>query len=118
MRRQVGIGNLYQPFQRPYGITLRAQIESAITMGLSAALWGEVAIEKGRITTTNYDRYPIARIDQMPPVETHITAEGDPIGGIGEPGTPPTAPAIANALRRLTGKPIRRLPIGRLTTPA
>ena len=100
----------------PEGV--RHQIESAITMGLSAALWGEIEIEQGRIVTTNYDRYPIARIDQMPRVETHIIAEGDPMGGIGEPGTPPTAPAICNALRVLTGKPIRRLPIGKLTRTA
>jgi len=96
----------------PEGV--RHQIESGITMGLSAALWGEIAIEKGAIRTTNYDRYPIARIGQTPRIETHIVAEGDPMGGIGEPGLPPTAPAICNALLRLTGKPIRRLPIGKV----
>jgi len=93
-------------------------MESGITMGLSAALWGEVAIEKGRITTGNFDGYPIARIDQMPRVETFVIAEGDPMGGIGEPGTPPIAAAIGNALLKLTGKPIRRLPIGRVTRSA
>jgi isoquinoline 1-oxidoreductase beta subunit len=97
----------------PAGV--RHQMESGITMGLSAALWGEIAIEKGRIVTTNYDRYPIARIDQTPRIETHIIAEGDEMGGIGEPGTPPIAPAICNALLALTGEPIRRLPIGRVT---
>ena len=100
----------------PAGV--RAQMESAITYGLSAALWGEIAIEKGRITAGNFDRYPIARINQTPRNETHIIAEGDPMGGIGEPGTPPIAPAICNALLRLTGKPIRRLPIGRVTQSA
>jgi isoquinoline 1-oxidoreductase beta subunit len=96
----------------PAGV--RHQMESGITMGLSAALWGEITIEKGRILTTNFDRYPIARIDQMPRVETIVIAEGDAMGGIGEPGTPPIAPAIGNALLALTGKPIRRLPIGRV----
>jgi len=100
----------------PAGV--RHQMESGITMGLSAALWGEVAIEKGRITTGNFDGYPIARIDQMPRVETFVIAEGDPMGGIGEPGTPPIAAAIGNALLKLTGKPIRRLPIGRVTRSA
>ncbi|MBY0400483.1 xanthine dehydrogenase family protein molybdopterin-binding subunit, partial [Myxococcota bacterium] len=100
----------------PAGV--RHQMESGITMGLSAALWGEIAIEKGRIETTNYDRFPIARIDQTPRIETHIIAEGDKMGGIGEPGTPPIAPAICNALLALTGKPIRRLPIGKVTRSA
>jgi isoquinoline 1-oxidoreductase beta subunit len=53
----------------------------------------------------------VLRIDEMPVVETHIVAEGDAMGGIGEPGTPPIAPAVANALLVLTGKPVRRLPI-------
>lgn len=100
----------------PVGV--RHQMESGITMGLSAALWGEIRIEQGRIVTTNYDRYPIARIDQMPRIETFIIAEGDPMGGIGEPGTPPIAPAIANALFALTGRPIRRLPIGQVARTA
>lgn len=95
-------------------IGVRHQMESGITMGLSAALWGRIEIEKGRILTTNFDRYPIARIDQMPQVETIVIAEGDPIGGIGEPGTPPIAPALCNALLALTGRPIRKLPIGRV----
>lgn len=94
----------------PEGV--RHQMESGITMGLSAALWGEVAIEKGRITTANFDSYPVARIDQMPRVESFVIAEGDPMGGIGEPGTPPIAAAIGNAIRKLTGRPVRRLPIG------
>ncbi|MEZ4331063.1 MAG: xanthine dehydrogenase family protein molybdopterin-binding subunit [Myxococcota bacterium] len=95
-------------------IGVRHQMESGITMGLSAALWGRIDIEKGRILTTNYDRYPIARIDQTPRIETIVIAEGDAMGGIGEPGTPPIAPAICNALLALTGRPIRRLPIGRV----
>jgi len=97
---------------------VRHQMESGITFGLSAALHGAVSIEGGRIRTGNYDDYPIVRIDRMPRVETHVIAEGDPIGGIGEPGTPPIAPAVCNALAALTGRPIRRLPIGRVAAQA
>jgi isoquinoline 1-oxidoreductase beta subunit len=94
---------------------LRAQMEGGIAFGLSAALFGEVAIESGRIATANFDRYPIVRMGQMPRVDTHIVARGDPMGGTGEPGTPPIAPAVCNALLRLTGRPVRRLPIGRIS---
>ena len=90
------------------------QMESGITVGLSAALEEEIEIDEGRIRTGNYDRFPLVRIDEMPRIETHIIAEGDPIGGIGEPGTPPIAPAVCNALLTLTGRPVRRLPIGRI----
>ncbi|HEY6059875.1 MAG TPA: xanthine dehydrogenase family protein molybdopterin-binding subunit [Gemmatimonadales bacterium] len=91
--------------------TVVAQMESGIVYGLSAALWGEITIDKGRAVQDNFDSYQVLRIDQMPLVETHIVAEGDPMGGIGEPGTPPIAPAVCNALLVLTGKPVRRLPI-------
>ena len=91
--------------------TIAAQMESGIVYGLSAALWGRVDIEGGRPVQLNFDRYRVMRINEMPTVETHIIAEGDPVGGIGEPGTPPIAPAVCNALRTLTGKPVRRLPI-------
>jgi isoquinoline 1-oxidoreductase beta subunit len=93
--------------------TVVAQMESGIAYGLSAALYGEITIDHGRAVQSNFDTYPVLRIDQMPVVETHIVAEGDPMGGIGEPGTPPIAPALCNALLTLTGKPVRRLPIVR-----
>ena len=91
--------------------TVVAQMESGIVYGLSAALYGEITIDKGRAVQDNFDSYQVLRVDQMPQVETHIVAEGDPMGGIGEPGTPPIAPAVCNALLVLTGKPVRRLPI-------
>ncbi|HSD33350.1 MAG TPA: molybdopterin cofactor-binding domain-containing protein, partial [Gemmatimonadales bacterium] len=91
--------------------TVVAQMESGIVFGLSAALYGEITIDQGRPAQSNFDSYQVLRIDQMPLVETHIVAEGDPMGGIGEPGTPPIAPAVCNALLVLTGKPVRRLPI-------
>jgi isoquinoline 1-oxidoreductase beta subunit len=93
--------------------TIAAQMESGIVYGLSAALHGEITIEQGRAVQGNFDAYPVLRIDQMPVVETHIVAEGDPMGGIGEPGTPPIAAALCNALLVLTGKPVRRLPVVR-----
>ncbi len=92
-----------------------AQIESAIAFGLSAALYDEITLEHGRVKQRNFDDYPVLRMPEMPVVETHIVAEGDPVGGIGEAGTPTIAPAVCNAVFALTGKRIRKLPIGRLT---
>ncbi len=91
--------------------TIEAQMEGAIAFGLSAALHGRVHFAAGRVTSANFDRYPLLRIREMPRVETHIVTSGDPLGGVGEPGTPPIAPAVCNALLALTGKPVRRLPI-------
>ena len=91
--------------------TIVAQMESGIVYGLSAALYGEITIDRGHAVQSNFDNYRVLRIDQMPVVDTYIVAEGDPMGGIGEPGTPPIAPAVCNALLVLTGKPVRRLPI-------
>ncbi|HKI95564.1 MAG TPA: xanthine dehydrogenase family protein molybdopterin-binding subunit [Gemmatimonadales bacterium] len=95
--------------------TIKAQMESGIVYGLSAALYGEITIDKGRAVQGNFDSYPIVRLREMPSIDTYIVAEGDPMGGIGEPGTPPIAAAVCNALLALTGKPVRRLPIVRRT---
>jgi isoquinoline 1-oxidoreductase beta subunit len=92
--------------------TIEAQMESGIVYGLSAALGGEITLERGRITQGNFDRYPILRLPEMPGVEVHLAPSGDPPGGIGEPGTPPIAPAVANALFPVTGRRFRRLPLG------
>jgi isoquinoline 1-oxidoreductase beta subunit len=91
--------------------TIEAQMESAIVYGLSAALWGKIDIEKGGAKQGNFSDYRVLRMHEMPEVQTILVAEGDPMGGIGEPGTPPIAPAVCNALRVLTGKPVRKLPI-------
>ncbi len=91
--------------------TVEAQMEGAIAFGLCAALHGQVHFAEGRVTSANFDRYPLLRMREMPRVETHIVTRGDPLGGVGEPGTPPIAPAVCNALLALTGKPVRRLPI-------
>ncbi|MFQ5703739.1 MAG: molybdopterin cofactor-binding domain-containing protein [Gemmatimonadales bacterium] len=94
--------------------TIVAQMESGIVYGMSAALYGKITIDNGRAVEGNFDKYPVIRIDEMPRVETHIVTSGDALGGIGEPGLPPVAPAICNAIYALTGKRIRTLPIGKL----
>jgi isoquinoline 1-oxidoreductase beta subunit len=91
-----------------------AQMESAIVYGLTAALWGEITIENGRTKQSNFHDYRMLRLAEMPVVEVHIVPSSDAQGGVGEPGTPPIAPAVCNALFALTGKRIRKLPIGKL----
>ncbi len=90
---------------------VRRQIESAIVYGLSAALYGKITFKDGRVEQSNFHDYPVLRIDEMPKVEVHIVASGEPPGGIGEPGLPPLAPAVANAIFAATGKRVRKLPI-------
>lgn len=90
---------------------IAAQMESSVAFGLSAALFGAITIENGRVVEDNFDSYPVVRMKDMPVVETHIVASGAPHGGVGEPGVPPIAPAVANAVAALTGKPVRSLPI-------
>jgi isoquinoline 1-oxidoreductase beta subunit len=93
---------------------VRAQVESAVVYGLSAVLTGEITIEKGRVKQGNFDDYPVLRMREMPEVEVHMLLgdwETAKLGGMGEPGLPPLAPAVANALFRVTGRRIRRLPL-------
>jgi isoquinoline 1-oxidoreductase beta subunit len=96
----------------PAGV--RAQIESGIAFGLTAALYGEVTFKAGRVEQSNFHDYPILRHSEMPNVEVHIVASAEKSGGVGEPGTPPIAPAVANAIFAATGKRLYRLPF-RLT---
>jgi isoquinoline 1-oxidoreductase beta subunit len=91
--------------------TVIAQMESGIAYGLSAALFGDVTIEEGRAMQSNFHDYKVVRMPDMPRVDTVLVPSGDAHGGVGEPGLPPIAPAVCNALLVLTGKPIRRLPI-------
>ncbi len=88
-----------------------AQMESAVVFGLSAALYGEIGLERGGAVQSNFDDYRLLRIDEMPFVDTLIVASDGPMGGAGEPGVPPVAPAVVNAIFAATGKRIRRLPI-------
>jgi isoquinoline 1-oxidoreductase beta subunit len=91
--------------------TVVAQMEGGIVFGLSAALHGQVSIDRGRAVESNFHDYRVLRFPDMPRIDTHIVPSGEPPGGIGEPSTPPIAPAVCNALRALTGQPIRSLPI-------
>jgi isoquinoline 1-oxidoreductase beta subunit len=91
--------------------TIAAQVESAITYGLTATLFGAITIREGRVQQGNFDDYPMLTLQQMPEVETHIVASGDFWGGVGEPPLPPVAPALCNALYAATGKPIHSLPL-------
>src|SRR5262249_30599747 len=84
--------------------TIVAQMESGIVFGLSAALYGKIDISGGGAVQGNFDTYPVVRMAEMPEIETHIVATGDPWGGVGEPGTPPIAAAVANAIFSLTKK--------------
>ena len=90
---------------------IETQIESGIVFGLSAALYGEITITNGRVEQGNFDTYPLLRIREMPEVEVHIVPSTENPGGVGEPGTPPIAPAVTNAIFAATGKRVRRLPI-------
>ena len=90
---------------------VEAQMQSGIAYGLSAALHEQVRMSQGKAIPGNFDNYPILRASEMPEVEVTIINSGEKIGGIGEPGTPPIAPAVCNALFTLTGQRIRELPI-------
>jgi isoquinoline 1-oxidoreductase beta subunit len=97
------------PTVNPEGI--RAQMESGVIFGLTAALFGEITFKDGRVVQRNFHDYPMLRINEVPLVETHIVPSTDKMGGIGETGVPPIAPAVCNAIFAATGKRIRRLPI-------
>ncbi|WP_395693316.1 molybdopterin cofactor-binding domain-containing protein [Piscinibacter sp.] len=90
--------------------TIERQIEGAIVYGLSAALYGRIGFKDGRVEQGNFNDYPVLRMNEMPKVEVHIVQSSEKPGGIGEPGTPPIAPAVANAIFAATGKRLRHLP--------
>jgi isoquinoline 1-oxidoreductase beta subunit len=91
--------------------TVKAQIEGAVGFGLTAALYSAITLADGRVEQSNFHDYKLLRIQEMPAVEVHIVPSEEPSTGIGEPGVPPVAPALCNALFELTGKRIRQLPI-------
>jgi isoquinoline 1-oxidoreductase beta subunit len=97
------------PTVNPEGI--RAQMESGIVFGLTAALYGEITFKNGKVQQSNFHDYPMLRMNETPEVETHIVNTTDKMGGVGETGVPPIAPAVCNAIFALTGKRVRRLPI-------
>jgi isoquinoline 1-oxidoreductase beta subunit len=90
---------------------IAAQMESGITFGLSAALYGAITLKNGRVEQSNFDSYPVVMMDAMPAVQVHIVESKEKPGGIGETGVPPIAPAVANALFAVTGARLRSLPL-------
>lgn len=91
--------------------TIKAQIESGIIYGLTAALYGEITIKNGRVEQGNFDDYPMVRMNETPQIDVYIVPSTATPGGIGEASTPPIASAVVNAIFAATGKRIRRLPI-------
>jgi isoquinoline 1-oxidoreductase beta subunit len=91
---------------------IKAQMEGGVGYGLGAVLFDEITLGKGgKIMQSNFHDYRSLRIDEMPHVEVAVITSSEKPTGVGEPGTPPVGPAVANAWRRLTGAPVRRLPI-------
>jgi isoquinoline 1-oxidoreductase beta subunit len=93
---------------------IRAQMEGGIGFGLAAALWSEITLVHGRVQESNFDGYRPLRIAEMPAVEVHVVPSAAAPTGVGEPGVPPIAPAVANAFFKLTGQRVRQLPFARL----
>jgi isoquinoline 1-oxidoreductase beta subunit len=91
--------------------TIEAQIESGIAFGLGAALSSAITFKDGRVEQSNFDDYRVLRLPDMPKVEVHIVPSRERPGGVGEPGTPPIAPAVANAVAALTGQRLREMPL-------
>ena len=90
---------------------MRAQMESGIIYGLTAALYSDISIRRGAVAQSNFHDYPMLRMNESPEIETVIINSGERIGGAGEPGTPAIAPALVNAIFNATGKRIRELPV-------
>ncbi|HYT04681.1 MAG TPA: xanthine dehydrogenase family protein molybdopterin-binding subunit [Gemmatimonadales bacterium] len=93
---------------------IEAQLQGGIVYGLTAALYGEITIERGRVKQSNFTDYPMLHLNEMPEVAVHIVPSSDKQGGIGEPSVGPIAPALCNAIFAATGKRIRKLPIGKV----
>ena len=96
----------------PAGV--EAQVQSAIIYGLTAALYGEITLDRGRVTQSNFTDYRMLGLAECPELEVHLVRSDAAPGGVGEAGLPPIAPALCNAIFAGTGKRIRKLPIGRV----
>jgi isoquinoline 1-oxidoreductase beta subunit len=90
---------------------ISAQMMGGLTMGLSAALKEKIAIAGGGIKSENFSDYELLRMNEAPDVDVHIVKSDEKVGGIGEPGVPPIAPAVANAVYKATGARLRHLPM-------
>jgi isoquinoline 1-oxidoreductase beta subunit len=93
--------------------TVRAQIQSAVIFGITAALYGEITVKDGRVEQTNFDTYQMLRMNEAPAIEVHIVQNFEPPGGMGEAGTSAIVPAVTNAIFAATGKRLRKLPVDR-----
>jgi isoquinoline 1-oxidoreductase beta subunit len=91
--------------------TIKAQIESAMIFGITAALYGQITLKDGRVEQSNFDNYQMLRIEQAPEIEVHIVKSTEAPGGMGEAGTSLVVPAVANAVFAATGKRLRKMPI-------
>ena len=91
--------------------TVRAQIQSGIMFGITAALYGKITLKDGRVEQTNFDTYQILRMDQAPAIDVHIVQNFEPPGGMGEAGTSAIVPAVANAIFAAIGKRPRKMPV-------
>ncbi|HRE14123.1 MAG TPA: xanthine dehydrogenase family protein molybdopterin-binding subunit, partial [Usitatibacteraceae bacterium] len=90
------------------------QVQGAIAYGRSAALFGEITLKDGQVQQSNFHNYRVLALPEMPAVEVHLVASGaGKPAGVGEPGTPPIGPAVANAIAALTGKRPRQLPLSK-----
>jgi CO/xanthine dehydrogenase Mo-binding subunit len=90
---------------------VKAQIEGAVVYGISGALWGQITLKNGRVQESNFYDYRVLRINETPPIEVHLVRNNETPGGIGEPGTAATAPALSNAIFAATGHRLRKLPL-------
>ncbi|MEO7169305.1 MAG: molybdopterin cofactor-binding domain-containing protein, partial [Sphingomonas sp.] len=93
--------------------TIIAQLQGGLVFGLTAALYGEITIDKGRVQQSNFHDYRMLRMNETPPIEVHIMRSGEAPGGIGEAGTVAAMAPLANAIFAATGTRLRRLPIDR-----
>ncbi len=98
--------------------TVKAQIEGGVNFGIGGALWGEITLKNGRVEQSNFHNVRVLRINEAPAIDVHLVRNGEAPGGIGEPGTAVTAPALANAVFAATGKRIRKLPLEPQLRPA
>jgi isoquinoline 1-oxidoreductase subunit beta len=91
--------------------TVTAQVESGVVYGIGGALWGEITLKNGRVEQSNFHDYRVLRMNENPPIEVHLVRNFEAPGGMGEPSTAATAPALANAIFAATGKRLRKLPL-------
>ncbi len=98
--------------------TIVAQMESGIVFGLTAGLWGEITLADGRVQQSNFHDYRLMRMNEVPRIDVHVVPSTAHPGGVGEPGTSASFPALANAVYAATGKRVRTLPIGDQLRPA